>query len=101
MSDHLKKESQRYNKRRSRTATFSVKRAQTRLIEHTTNPFKKKNPYYQKQVSKETLSEEIETVALKNIGFENRQKRDITSTCSSSRPIKIPMTRHKIGDCSI
>ena len=56
------------NKRRSRTAVFSVNRAQTILIEHTPNHFKLKL-LIDKKVLMETWSEEFGPVALENYEF--------------------------------
>ena len=60
------------SKRRGRTAIFSVNVARKRLIEHTTNLFRK-SPNLTKQMLMETLSEDFEPLALEIYEFENRQ----------------------------
>ena len=64
------------NKRRCQTAIISLKGAQKRLIEDTTEDFEQKIPFW-KIVSTETLTAKFKLVALDNYEFDNQQINNI------------------------
>ena len=77
------------NKRRRRTAIFSVKRAPKWLIEHKKWILQQKT-FLTKKFSMETLTEKFRPVAFEIYEFENRQLNKINWTLSHFRLISIP-----------
>ena len=63
------------NKKRSRTAIFSLSGAQKRFINHTTNHFYKKNTYGQKDIDKNIVGRSQER-ALEKYEFKKCQNRN-------------------------
>ena len=87
------------NKKRSRTAMFSVNGAEKNWSTIQQITFTKK-PKIDKKISMETLSKEYEPAALEKLGHEIIwQKKKINRIFWRSRPIKIP-TREKIRKLS-
>ena len=86
---YLKAES---NKRRSRTATTSVKRPQKRVTEQTTNDFYiEKFTSDEQKFPTETLSEAFKPTISENCHFESQQNNNIERTLSHFRLTRIPL----------